>query len=381
MKKSPLKIALVHDYLNEFGGAERVLLALSKLYPDAPIYTAFYRAGSPAWERFKHKDVRTSWAQRVPFFASKLHSPLRFLAPQIWNSFDFSGYDVIIGSASWYITKGFAKKDQAKEICYCHTPPRWLYGYPTSIEWQKWWPIRVYGQLIGHFMRLYDFNAAQRVDQFVANSRNVARRIEKFYRRDSQVIYPPVDEFILADDWDKTKKRDDYFLIISRIVGGKGLDLAVKAAVKLGLNLKIAGKPAGYSTEYQELLDLASGGQIEFLGFVPDEELVGLYAHARGFLALASDEDFGITPVEAMMAGTPVVAFNGGGYRESVVDGQTGVLFDDLSETGLIEAIGRFDQIKFDPQKIRQHAQKFSKQRFMREIDELVKKCALHPSH
>src|SRR3989338_7153929 len=166
-----MKIALVHDYLGEFGGAERVLLAMSEIWPSAPIYTAFYREGSPAWERFKGKDVRVSWAHRIPGFATKLHSPLRFLAPAIWNSFDFSNYDVIIGSASWYVTKGFTKKAPsarsgqcAIEICYCYTPPRWLYGYQTSTEWQRYAPVRAYGAIVGFFMRHYDWEASQRVN-------------------------------------------------------------------------------------------------------------------------------------------------------------------------------------------------------------------------
>src|SRR5262245_41654009 len=138
-----MKVALVHDQINEFGGAERVLEALSEIYPDAPIYTAFYRKGSPAWMRFKHKKIIASWVQTIPFFATKLHSPLRFLAPLIWNSFDFSKYDVVITSASWYITKGIEKK-KGIEICYCHTPPRWLYGYKTSVEFQKYWPVKIY---------------------------------------------------------------------------------------------------------------------------------------------------------------------------------------------------------------------------------------------
>ena len=205
-----MKVALVHDFLNEFGGAERVLEALAEVFPKAPIYTAFYKEGSPAYKRFvdtksfssnkrfKGRKIITSWTQNVPFFASRLHSPLRFLAPLIWNSFDFSKYDLVITSSSWYVTKGVVKRkttnDERKtiEICYCHTPPRYLYGYPTSVNWQKYSPVRVYALLVNHFMRVYDFEAAQRVDYFIANSREVAARIKKFYRRDSKIISPPI---------------------------------------------------------------------------------------------------------------------------------------------------------------------------------------------
>ena len=152
-----MKVALVHDCLREFGGAERVLLAMSEMWPNAPIYTAFYNKDSPVWERFKDKDVRVSWVHHIPGFATKLHSPLRFLAPAIWNTFDFAQYDVIIGSSSWYITKGFTRKGKAIEICYCHTPPRWLYGYTTSLEWQQYAPVRAYAVTAGFFMRHYDY--------------------------------------------------------------------------------------------------------------------------------------------------------------------------------------------------------------------------------
>lgn len=364
-----MKVALVHDYLNEFGGAERVLLALSEIYPNAPIYTSFYTKGSPTYERFKDKKIITSWAHKyIPGFASgKLHSPLRFLAPFIWNNFDFSKYDVIISSASWYVTKGFTKKGKHTiEICYCHTPPRWLYGLPTSIELQKYWPVKIYAKIVGHLMRKYDFAAAQRVDFFLANSENVANRIKKFYGRDSQIIYPPVELPALP----KVEKQD-YYLVLSRIVGGKGLDLAVRAAIETGINLKIAGKPAGYYQEYKRLEKLAKG-KVEFLGFVSDQELIKLYAGAKAFLALATDEDFGMTPVEAMMAGTPVIAYRGGGYLETVTHGKTGVFFNEPTVKSLIQSIKSFEEMKFDKRVLQNHAQKFSKERFKEEVKKFV---------
>ncbi len=360
-----MKIALIHDYLGEFGGAERVLLALSDLYPQAPIYTAFWRPGE-AWERFKDRDIRVSWAHHVPLFATKLHSPLRFLAPMIWNSFDFSQYDVVLGSASWYVTKGFAKKGKAIEICYCHTPPRWLYGYSTSIEWQRHTLVRWYAIIVGFFMRQYDWNTSQRVNYFIANSKNTARRIQKFYRRNATVIYPPVN---ISPK--RMAKKENYYLVISRIVGGKGLELAVGAASTLGIRLKIAGAPAGYATELKKLVATA-GKTVEFLGHVSDEDLARLYAGARGFLATSSDEDFGITPVEAMAAGTPVIAFRGGGYTESIIEGKTGVFFDEPTVDSLVAAIRKAQNIRFSEMACRQQAQKFSRDRFQKEITQFV---------
>ncbi|MEK9146963.1 MAG: glycosyltransferase [Patescibacteria group bacterium] len=369
-----MKVALVHDYLNEFGGAERVLLALSEIWPKAPIYTAFYREGSPAYERFKDKKIITSWVQKVPFFSTYLHSPLRFLAPLVWNSFDFSAFDVVVTSSSWYITKGFKKGPKTIEICYCHAPPRYLYGYPTSIEWQKYWPVRVYALFVNHFLRVYDFEAAQRVDYFIANSKNVQERIKKFYRRDSGMIFPPVD-LPKTKQLSKVKKGDAYFLTVSRIVGAKGLQLAVEVANNLGFKLKVVGKPAGYGVEYQKIKRMA-GENVEFLGYVSDSELVDLYAGARAFLALATDEEFGIAPVEAMLCGTPVVAYDGGGYRETVIQKKTGLFFDPATAGSLTLAINTFmameEKGQFDPAFIRRHAQKFSKERFKREILKFV---------
>lgn len=351
-----MRIALIHDYLNEFGGAERVLLALSEVWPQAPIFTAFYRKGSAAYERFKDKQIITSWTQKIPFFSTKLYSPLRFLAPLIWGSFvqRLLDYDLVISSSSWYITKGF------KEICYCHTPPRWLYGYQTASNWQKYWPVRIYGLIVGHLMRHYDYAQAQKVKYFIANSEEVKKRIWKFYRRKSVVIYPPVD----LPKPIKTKKLN-YYLIVSRLVGGKGIELGIEAANKLGFKLKIVGSGP---------LKIEPQKNLEILGQVSDEELVKLYAGAKAFLALSKDEDFGITPVEAMSCGCPVIAFNGGGYKETVVEGKTGLFFQEYNVKSLTQAIKKFEKMKFRSTDCIEQAKKFNKARFKQEIREFVEK-------
>ncbi|MEA3355328.1 MAG: glycosyltransferase [Patescibacteria group bacterium] len=371
-----MKVALIHDYLNEFGGAERVLLALSEIYPKAPIYTAFYKKKSEAYERFKGKDIRTSWVHKIPFFAGKLHSPLRFLAPWIWGSFSAKGgweglldYDVVISSSSWYVTKGFGV---GVEFCYCHTPPRWLYGYKTSVEWRKFWLVRIYGQIVGHFMRQYDYKQAQKVNYFIANSKEVQKRIKKFYRRESKVIYPPA-RLLLVKRSGLSVKRKDYYLVVSRLVGGKGLRMAIKAINKLGKKLKIVGEaPKSFTAGLKKDLVKLAGNNIEFLGQVSDEKLVELYSKAKGFLALAENEDFGITPVEAMSCGTPVIAFRGGGYMESVVENKTGVFFDEYGVNSLIKAIKKFEKMKFKSQDCVKRAEKFSKERFKKKIREFV---------
>ena len=381
-----MKVALVHDYIKEYGGAERVLEVLCEIFPQAPIYTAFCAKNSQAYKHFKDKQIIASWVQFIPFFKSKLYSPLRFLTPLIWGSFNFKKYDLVISSSSWYIAKGFGARSQKSpiEICYCHTPPRWLYGYTTSVNFQKYWPVKVYALIIGHFLRLYDFKQAQKVDYFIANSKEVQSRIKKFYRRNATVIYPPVD--LAGSKWQvvnsktndnepRATSHEPYYFIVSRIVGAKGLELAVDAAIKSGFKKKIAGSPAGYYFEHDKLVKKAQN-KVEFLGQVSDEELVKLYKGAKGFLALSQDEDFGITPVESMLCGTPVIAFNGGGYKETVVDGKTGILFNDYSVGGLIEAVKKFESSKFSAEDCIEQAQKFSKERFKREIEEFVKKYA-----
>ena len=369
-----MKVAIAHDYIKEYGGAERVLEALTEIFPDAPIYTAFYDKKGTAYRHFKHKKIIPSWVQDIPFFVNKLHSPLRFLAPFIWESFDLSEYDVVISSASWYVTKGFKKhfdKSHFIEICYCHTPPRWLYGYNTSVNFQKYALVRIYAAIVGHFMRLYDFKAAQKVNYFIANSSEVAERIKKFYRRDSTVIYPPAELDDRGLKMENRKSSKNYYLIVSRLVGAKGLDLAVDAALKMGFKLKIAGSPAGYYFKQNKLREKAQG-QVEFLGQVTDVELVKLYKGAKAFLATAYDEDFGITPVEAMSVGTPVIAFNGGGYKETVINGKTGLLFDDYSADGLCKAIEKFEGLKISYKDCINQAQKFSKERFVKEIKDFL---------
>lgn len=356
-----MKVALVHDYLNEYGGAERVLEALSRIWPDAPIYTAFAVPGSSGQKAFEGKRVITSWFQKVPGY-HKLYSPLRFLIPRIWDRWDFSDYDLVVSSASWYVTKGMKRGPKTREICYCHTPPRWLYGYETSVNWQRWWPVRVYGLLVGHFLRMYDWDQAQKVDVFAANSKNVANRIRKFYRREAEVIYPPVSVKSVR------AKPGNYYLMVTRIVGGKGIEMAIEAVKKAGFRLVVAGEKAGWA----RVNNGSKMENIEFLGRVSEEEKYSLMSGARGFLALARDEDFGITPVESICCGTPVVAFNGGGYRESVADGKSGVLFDDYSPEGLIAAIGRLEQIKWDRTKIKTEGKKFSEDRFFRKMKKLA---------
>ncbi len=378
-----MKVALVHDFLKEYGGAERVVETLHEIYPDAPIYTAFvdYEGLGPHAERIRHWLIKTTWAQSIPFI-SKLYSPLRFLAPFFFRSLDLSDYDVIISSTNAYYAKGIVTRPRQIHICYCHTPPRSLYGYKTAMDWKKNWLVRVYGTIINHFLRIYDFKAAQHVDYFIANSKEVQRRIEKFYRRDSTVIYPPVeliDGRSLINHQHSTFKNlsstfhhlpsKGYYLYVGKLAFAKHVDLAIAAANKLKIPLKIVGKGA----EEVKLRSIA-GPTVEFLGEVSDEQLYKLYAQCRAVIFPAEDEDFGIVPVEAIAAGVPVIAHRSGGVIETVIDQKTGVFFPELTVESLIDAIKKLSNLEIKKADCIKQAQKFSKDRFMKEIKVFVVK-------
>lgn len=361
-----MKIALVHDYLKEFGGAERVLRTLADMYPEAPIHTAFVTPGSDGMKEFADRKIVES--RLAPLLRYKnLHSPLRFLIPLVWRSMDLSDYDLVITSCSGYVARGFKVGKKTKVVAYCHTPPRFLYGYEMSVDWQRYWIVKAYAYIVNHFLRQFDFWSAQSVNTWIANSKNVQQRIEKFYRKESVVIYPPIETKV----FDKDVKRGDYFLIVSRLVGAKGLEEAAMAAKSAGVKLKIAGGSAGYN-QIKSRLEKLSGGQVELLGRVTDEELIGLYVKAKGFVALARQEDFGMTVVEAQAAGVPVIAFRGGGFLESVVEGETGIFVDDTSVDSLTRAFEEFNSMKWDRKKIKANAKKFDRSIFEKKIRQII---------
>lgn len=364
-----MKIALVHDYIKEFGGAERVLRVLADLYPEAPIYTAFRLPGSSADLEFAdRKVIESPWAWLIKYF--NLYSPLRFLVPLVWGSLDLSEYDLVITSCSSYFARGFRVSPRTKVVAYCHTPPRFLYGYETSINWQRFWIVRVYAAIVNHLLRVFDSWSAQRVDQWITNSENVLKRVWKFYRKKARVIYPPVEVEKLVQGSHHVKK-EEYFLIVSRLVGAKGLVEAARAARHGGFKLKVVGEAVGFSQVEKQL---RSTGGVDLLGRVADAKLYKLYARAKGFIALARDEDFGVTVVEAMASGTPVIAFNGGGFRETVIDGVTGVLVEGTDEATLGKAIERFKTIKWSRAKLIKQARKFSRKNFEDRIKIMVDK-------
>lgn len=365
-----MKVAIIHDFLREYGGAERVVEAMHDMWPEAPLYTSFvdWKALGSHAHRFKNWDIRPSWMQHN-WFVKKFHSPLRFLAPRVWESFDLSGYDVVISSSGWFMCRGVTVQKTAVHICYIHHPPRNLYGYATGSDVQKYWAVRVYTSIINFFLRHYDFATAQKVDYFVANSKETARRVEKFYRRESMVIYPPVE---IPDLRFKIKdlriRKQEYFLSVGRLTYAKRIDLAIKVANKLKLPLKVVGQ--GKEERY---LRSIAGPTIEFISGVSDEKLNALYNGARAFIFCALDEDFGIVPVEAMAHGIPVIALGQGGTLETVVDGKTGVIFNEPTVESLEVALKKFMRMKKDWSKdCMAQAQQFSKERFQKEFKAFV---------
>lgn len=371
-----MKIAIVHDFLREYGGAERVVEAMHEIWPDAPVYTSFvdWKSLGIHAGRFKNWDIRPSWVQHN-WLVRKFHSPLRFLAPDVWESFDLSGYDVVITSSGWFMCRGVNagkrlaagdKQHIPLQICYIHHPPRNLYGYATGSDSQKYWPVRVYSTIINFFLRHYDFATAQKVDYFVANSKETARRVEKFYRRGSTVIYPPVE--VSSSLLIHRASKKEYFLSVGRLTYAKRLDVIIEACNVLKLPLKIVGK--GKEEKY---LRSIAGPTVEFVGSVSDEALDELYAGAKAFLFCALDEDFGIVPVEAMAHGAPVIALAQGGTLETVVDGKTGVLFDEPTAESLESALQKFLKLKKDWTKdCVVQAKRFSKERFQKDLKALI---------
>lgn len=375
-----MKIAIVHDYIKEYGGAERVLEALHELYPQAPVYTTVYlpKFLGPHRERFKNWKIKTSWFQYIPF-KGKLISPLRIIAPFLFKSFDFSKFDMVIVSQTGAYTPNSINKNGAIQICYTHTPPRYLYGYATARDWKKNKLMNIVGTLINHILRMVDYKSSQNVDYFIANSENVKKRIQKFYKRDAKVIYPPVD---IAFSWETSsvqlnlnaKKLDAkrYFLTGGRIARPKNIELIVKTFEQMKLPLKVFGREFG-GLQIHKSSFINHKSNIEFLGEVSDEEKFELMRNAKAYIFASEDEDFGITPVEAQGFGTPVVAYRSGGVLESVIEGKTGIYFDELFVKSLKNAVLRVGSMHFDRALIAKHARKFSKERFQSEIKEFLK--------
>ncbi len=372
------RIALVQDYIKEFGGAEAVLETLSDIFPDAPIFTSIYKPEylGPHQNRLQQKwqgRVHQSFFQYIPF-AHKIISPLRLLSPLAFKSFDFSQYDIIITSATGAYFPNSLKKKNAKLICYCHTPPRYLYGLPTARKFTQNKVIKFLVDIINHFLRLHDFRYSQNVDQYLANSRTTAARIQKFYRKSSIIINPPVNlpkkvlkPPFLRENVDSS--TGGFFLAGGRLARAKRFDIAIQACNQLNLKLKIFGRD--FANTLEDLKKISSP-TIEFIGEVTQEEKAQLYQNAQAFIFSADQEDFGIVPVESMAYGCPVIAYRSGGVTETVVENKTGVFFDELTPESCATAIQQFQKLKIKSSDCISRASEFSTAKFVSKIKNLI---------
>lgn len=369
-----MKVAIVHDYIKEYGGAERVLETLHEIWPKSTVFTSLYLPEylGPHKERFNDWKIKTSFFQQFPF-KSKIISPLRIFTRNIFEAFDLTGFNLIIVSATGaYIPNLIKENKKCLHICYCHTPPRYLYGYPTARLWKKSIIGRIAGEFVNHYLRLMDYTASQNPDFYIANSNEVKNRIKKFYRREAKVIYPPacIPMFIGEQNAGRPVGKGNYYLAGGRLARTKHIDLVINAANKLKFNLKIFGKAfAGYDKELRKI----AGATVEFVGEVTDEKLLDLYRNCRALIFASEYEDFGIMPVEVQAQGRPVIAFRSGGVTESVIDGKTGVFFDNLSVDSIAKAIKRLEKINIKEEECRRNAELFSKERFKNEILNFVK--------
>jgi glycosyltransferase involved in cell wall biosynthesis len=356
-----MKIALVHDHLIQEGGAEKVLEVFEQIWPQAPIYTLLYNE-KKIGEVFKNKEIKTSFLQNWPGALNHYQWFLPFM-PTATESYDLMDYDVILSSCS-AMAKGVITRSNTLHFCYCHTPTRYLWSdthrYIEELKYNRL--IKKIIPLILTKLRAWDQLAALRVDYFIANSKNVSDRIKKYYRRKSVIIHPPV----ATHQFKISQKVDRYFLTGGRLVAYKKFDLTIKAFNRLGIPLKIFG--AG--PEEKKLKSLAKSN-IEFLGKVVSNDLAKIYSQAIAFIH-PQIEDFGITAVESMAAGRPVIAYAAGGACETVVEKKTGQFFDEQTWEALADTVVRFKPENYNPSLIKSYAEQFSVDRFKNEIKNFI---------
>lgn len=354
------KVAIVHDWLNGFAGMEQVLTALLEIFPKAPIYTSVYNPETT--KSFEDQQIFTTYLQKFAIFRKKHQLAIPFM-PQAFESLDLKGYDILI-SITTGPAKGIITQPDQLHICYNNTPTRYL--------WKLGGDNRTSGALrsrIAHKLRIWDYLAAQRPDIYLSNSINVQKRTEKIYRRKSEVVYPPVETNKFTD---LERSPADYYLSVGRLVGYKKIDLIVEACCKAKVKLKVVGEGPELGL-LKKIASESSQNQIELMGRVSDGERDRLYSEAKAFI-FASEEDFGIVPVEAMSAGCPVIAYGKGGALETVVDGKTGLYFKEQTADSLMDAIKRFENMTFSEKEIRQQAQKFAKEVFQKQILAIVER-------
>jgi glycosyltransferase involved in cell wall biosynthesis len=365
---SNLKVALVHDFLNQYGGAERVLEAIHEIFPEAPIYTLLY---DPAKMRgkFSDADIRPSFLQRFPKFLKRKHKWLLPFMPTAPETFNLRDFDLVISSSSAF-AKGVIVKPKTIHVCYCHSPMRyaWDWNEKYLAEQELGEKRKLLVRLLLNYIRTWDRVAADRPDFFIANSKTTAARIKKYYGRESAIVYPPVDTEAVGVGPQSSgvggpTPTNDYFLIVSRLSPYKKIEVAVETMNKLNLPLVVVGEGM---PKYVEYLKSVAGPKTKFLGFLPDRKIKEYYAGCRTFL-FPGEDDFGIAPVEAMSFGKPVIALRRGGATETIIEGVTGEFFNEPTVEVMADAIRRFaeKEREYDSEKIREQAEKFSKEKFV----------------
>jgi glycosyltransferase involved in cell wall biosynthesis len=356
-----MKAALVHDWMNQIGGAEDVLESMAGMFPQAPIYTSLY-APDRMPDHWRDWDIRTSFIDRLPFAQKKqqLYFPLYPLA---FEQIDTGGYDLILSNKSGFC-HGVITTPETIHICYCLTPTRYVWRFKQYAEKENLSrATRLVLRPFLAYLRKWDLKAAGRVDHFIAISEEVRRRIAKTYGRESTIIYPPVD----IGRFEPETTQEDYYLFVGRLVPYRRIDLLVEAFNKMDRPLVIAGRGRD-----QSRLQALAGPTITFLGYVPDDKLPDLFARCRAFV-FPGEEDFGIAPIQAMASGRPVIAYAAGGAVETVVSG-AGRLFAEQSVTAMIEAVEGFDPDSVDERFIRAQAEKYDVALFRQRLEEFIER-------
>ncbi len=358
-----MKIAFVHDYLVQYGGAERVLECLTEIYPYASIYTILHNKDAMHGV-FEDKRIYTSYLQKFPF-ARKWHRIFPLLMPPAIEQFDFSSYDVVVSDSSSY-AKGIITRPETLHICYMHTPMRYAWDDCQKYTRDFYFPhlIKKLIPFAMNYIRVWDKASADRIDLFIANSNFVARRIKKYYRKDSVVIHPPVDtkNFAAAE----SSAKEDYFLMVGRLIAYKRHSIAIRAFNEMKLPLKIIGR----GPELKRLKKIA-GPTIEFMERVNDENLKKFYTDCQAVI-FPQEEDFGIVAIEALSSGKSLIAYRGGDIPEHMEENKMGVFFDEQTSAGVIEAVKKFQQLSFDNQYIRSKVLKFDREIFKEKMKTFI---------
>ncbi|MBU0572163.1 glycosyltransferase [Patescibacteria group bacterium] len=360
-----MKTAFLYDRVNKWGGAERTLLALHEVFPNAPLFTAVYSTENAPWAKVFPKVIPT-FLQKIPFTKDK-HELLGTFTPIAFENLDLTGFDLIISVTS-EAAKGVIVQPPTKHICYCLTPTRYLWsGYDIYFRNPL---LKLISKPVVDYLRVWDKIAAQRPDKMIAISHAVQKRIKKYYNRPSEVIFPPVELDFFKNNFSNKngkEKREKFFLVVSRLVPYKMVDLAVSAFNELGLPLIIVGT----GSEEEKLKNMAKSN-IKFVGHLTDTKLADYYKKCAAFI-FPQEEDFGIVALEAQAAGAPVIAYKAGGALDTVIEGKTGVFFDKQNKKSLIKAVKKFEKLSFNQKDLIKNAERFSKERFKREILRITK--------